>query len=231
MSSAIEQPQTQTRRVAEGQFFWQPGFCENQLTQCSWQIEKQKGLYPWIQMEEMLARFDAVEDGTIAALRQLIANFAAVDYSDVPNAVGTLADIDDAEAIHALQQASDQLNGIDFFSALPEELWSTLDAIENAIVSIASLLGSAALAGIYAVQDTLQFLRLIVAPPVAIFTVIQGVGKSLVALMNSVFSLLTGRDEIVGYSFCAAELFGCSLEILSRYLIITVTGAVLSIVS
>ena len=225
MSSAIEPPQSHTRRAQD--YFWQQGFCENQLQQCSTQIEWQKESYPWIQMEERLALVDADENGAIAALRQIIANYAEVDYAGVPEISGS----DKSEAIQVLQEALDSLGRLDVVGLVSDALWSTLGAVENAIASIVTVFGNSVLGGLYEVQDILQFLRILVLPPVALFTVLTTAARPLIALVNSAYSLLTGDDLVESSPLCFTDLFGCSLEMLSRYLIITVTGAVLSFVS
>ena len=249
LSSALDQPKGHVRRLKNDKndkndendknepnwAFWEPGFCESQLDQCNSQIEQQENQYPWIQMQEILARVDADDDSPIASLSKSIANLSTIDYSTIPSELEAATGSDNTDAILALQQATEALTEMDKQGALnipgvfPDiSFQPILDAIALALSSMVAIASGSLQSIFFELQEFSQFLRLTFSGPIFVFGLASVVARAMLPVLNSALSVLTGRDVNLTY-FCPSQLVGCSLEALTRFMVITIGGTVLAL--
>ena len=291
LSLALENPESYVRHLQtnddrELQQFWETGFCQAQLDQCSTTVSNQKISFSWPTIDELLAgiagdKSDKEEDwedwhddwhddndepsftwpkwldellsgitgifsgndsegdddwhddwhddskwlyDNVAGLRQSVANLAAIDSTELTASLAKLAKPGGSEDVQLLEGALDQLTTLNPFAGFPTanlDATITFDNVFEAIVSFIERAGDLASVYFREVRDFLQFLRVVSVPPTAALGVVAVVANGLVTIVNSLIQMYGHGTGIGELSFCYPELISCTLEMIGRYLVIT----------
>ena len=235
---------------------WASGFCEGLLQQCYDTVGSQKNAFPWPEIDELLSGIlggcksenewecESTYDYIIEDARQSIANLAAADFANIAVSFEALAGQNDPTALEELQHAALQLKGLNPFDNFPNGVFDAFLEVTSAVLNGINLLLPSDInveTVITSLNGLLQVFRDIAVPPVRALGIVSAVGAGLLTFVNAIFPFATEEDSN-GYdydydnesdsttAFCPAPLIACSLEMLTRYLVTTVSETVLSLV-
>ena len=232
LTSALEQPESYIRsaettkdRELQTVAFWESGFCEDQLQQCYSTVSGQNDFFSTVEQ-----LFHLIDDGTnalILDLRSAIALFTETDLFLTPSALEEVATsatelsiADLRESAKNLSESMEQANA----GAADQYVWDVIwGAVLAALNATANLFGDAIDLALGQIGRVLGSLQSAVVPVASIGLLTSGI----TTLVNTLLQAVTGNEEAM-ISFCPASLITCSLEILLRFTIIAVTGAVFS---
>ena len=241
LSSALEHPDLRKTRDNDRvlQRFWEQGYCEGQLSECSTIVSAQKTAFPLSGIIGMLSGLNGNTgeyydyEYVIDSLRQSIANLEAVNYTEMSDALTTLTETGDPESVKSLEETTDQLRSsvMDALSGFPDMNANPITLLQDELTGILSVDRFANLSfnGFNEVILLLDLISTVVVSPVALLGVLSTTTNGLIAIANSLVRLATGFTG-VDFSFCLAELITCTFNRMSLNLVIVVSEAVIGLV-
>ena len=225
------------------QQFWEPGFCQAQLDQCSATVSTQEISFTWPAIDDLLSGitgffsdndndddwdYDYEYEYVLEGLRRSVATFSGVDSAELSSALKTLATPSQPFNTELLEDAFNQLTSADLFAGFPQANLAMAGVFDNVLTVISFYLeraGDLVFATVREVRNLTQFLRVLSVPPIAFLGVVASVTNGLVAIANSLIRMYSA-DAGTDLSFCPSELIACSLEMIGRSLVITLTETI-----
>ena len=238
--SGFEQPESRIHNLKSPsdrdlQAFWESGFCQAQLAQCQYTVGSQKNSFPWPQIDGLLSGILGQDDEyyyLVEGTRQTIADLATVDFNEIPASFEELAENSDPSVVEALQDSTLQLKNLNVFTDFPNgAIDAFLDLVVFTLDNINLLLEDDINVQfvVNGINSLFFFIRESSLPPFNFLSMFATMTTGVLTLVNTLLPYVTG-DETSKIEFCPADLISCTLEMLTRYVVIAASDTVLSIV-